>query len=428
MNRVVYRLLKRYLMRSAWLYAFFGVLQFLMLGAFWAAKYDRVPIPGVLLGIWGAIAAVNNQSLAWRSLPLRARDASLFRWWAIAGVPGIYVVLLTLISWASQHSSGFPTPDDGTVFEGILAIWSVLGILAGLSRAADWCSKKSHTAKIVGAVVIAALLVYGVPVGSTVRPYSKVFIGAGLILLFASAARARGGMDWHWPHLAGLAPQSSHQQASSWLKHRFGLSAILIPLAQRTAIFASIATLIFVSLQHLFPRASVWLFWVYFIGLSTAGFLLTYRVRMAFQPLRCLPLSAKQLAGLLQLFGALPGLATLGLTLLISRFVLNAGLDIGLVATFALVIIATQIFPLLQMNAPNRNRFLQHWMPVYQRIFWPVYLGLMAASYNDAYGRFTWIRWPLQAAGVVLCIVGHFVLVQQLRAGIRPSSNENAFS
>jgi hypothetical protein len=67
-----------------------------------------------------------------------------------------------------------------------------------------------------------------------------------------------------------------------------------------------------------------------------------------------------------------------------NRIVLNAGLDIGLVATFALVSIATQSFPLLQTKMPNRNRFLQYWMPVYQRIFWPVYLGLMAASYHDA--------------------------------------------
>jgi hypothetical protein len=427
MNAIVYRLLKGYLKRSAWLYAFFGVLQFLMLGAFWAAKYDRVPVPGVLLGLWGAIAAVKNHCLAWRSLPLRARDASLFRWWAIAGVPGIYLVLLALLSRASQRSSGFPTPADATILEGILAAWSLLGILAGLARAADWSSKKSRTAKIIGAAAGAALLVYGVPVGSIVRPYSLVFIGAGLIVLFASAARARRGMDWRWPHPADRAPRSSHQQVS-WLKHRFGPSAILIPFAQRTTIFAGVATLIIVSLQYLFPRASIWLFWVYFIGLSTAGFLLTYRVRMSFQPLRCLPLSAKQLAGSLQLFGALPGLATLGLTLLINRIVLNAGLDIGLVATFALVIIATQSFPLMQMNMRNQNRFLQYWMPVYQRIFWPVYLGLMAASYHDAFGRFTWMRWPLQAGGVALCIIGYFILVQQLRAGIRPSSNENAFS
>jgi hypothetical protein len=427
-NRTVLKLLKGYLARSGWLYAFVGVLQFLMTEFYWAKRYDRVPAVGVILGVWGAAAALNHRSLVWRSLPLNSRDAGLFRWWAIAGVPGIYLVLLTFISWASQHSSGFPTPGDAAIFEGILASWSVLGILAALSRAPDWSRKKSRPAKFIGAMVGAALLVYGVPVGSAVRPYSMTFVGAGLILLFTSAARARGAMDWRWLDLADRAPHSSHQQASSWPKQRLGLSAILIPLAQRTAIFTAVATVIMVSLQQLFPRASVWLFWVYFIGLSSAGFLMTYRVRRALLPLRCLPLSAKQLAGLLQLLGALPGLATLGLTLLINRIVLDAGVNIGLVANFALVIIAFQSFPQLQTKMPHRNRFLEHWMPIYQRIFVPAYLGVMAASWNDAYGRFTWMRWPLQAAGVVLCIIGYFVLVQQLRAGIRPSSNENAFS
>jgi hypothetical protein len=34
----------------------------------------------------------------------------------------------------------------------------------------------------------------------------------------------------------------------------------------------------------------------------------------------------------------------------------------------------------------------------------------------------------LQAAGVALCVIGYFVMVYQLRAGIRPTGNENAFS
>jgi hypothetical protein len=57
-----------------------------------------------------------------------------------------------------------------------------------------------------------------------------------------------------------------------------------------------------------------------------------------------------------------------------------------------------------------------------------VYLGVMAAGLSGAYGRSAWMRWPLQATGVVLCVVGYFILVQQLRSGIRPSNNENAFS
>jgi hypothetical protein len=429
MNPTVYGLLKRYLARGVWLYAFLGLLQFMMAGVYWWRGYDRVPAAAVLLGVWGAVAALNTHSLVWRSLPLTSRDVSLFRWWATAGAPGIFLTLLTLIAWAAQRSSGFPAPGAAAILDGLLATWSVLGVLATLSRSSQQPAARLRQAKIAAATVGSTLLlVYGLPVGSDARPYSIVFDCAGLTLLLVSAVRARRGVDWRWPDLAGRGAGSARLRSNLWGTQRYGIRVILIPLAQRTAIFAVVATAIIVSLQRVFPRASIALFWVYFIGLSTAGFLLTYQVRRAFQPLRCLPLSAKQLAGWLQLFGALPGLATLGLTLLINRAVLNAGLDVALVATFAFVIIASQALPLWPTVLPHRNMFFAYWFPLFQRILMPAYLGLMAASWSEAYGRFTWMRWPLQAAGVALCVIGYFVLVHQLRAGIRPSSNENAFS
>jgi hypothetical protein len=66
MNPTVYGLLKRYLARSVWLYAFLGLLQFMLTGVYWVEGYDRVPTAGVLLGIWGAVAALNTHSLVWR--------------------------------------------------------------------------------------------------------------------------------------------------------------------------------------------------------------------------------------------------------------------------------------------------------------------------------------------------------------------------
>jgi hypothetical protein len=429
MNPTVYRLLKGYLIRSAWLYAFIGLLQFMMTGVYWWRGYDRVPAAGVLLGIWGAVAALNTHSLAWRSLPLTSRDAGVFRWWAMAGAPGIFLTLLTLIAWASQRSSGLPVPGAAAILDGLLSIWAVLGVLAMLSRSSQRPAARLRRAKMAAAAVGSTLLlVYGLPAGSAARPYSMIFWCAGLTLLFVSAVRAHRGVDWRWPDLADRRASPERLRSTLWGTQRYGISVILIPLAQRTAIFAVVATVIIVSLQRVFPRASIALFWVYFIGLSTAGFLLTYQVRRALQPLRCLPLSAKQLAGWLQLFGALPGLATLGLTLLINRAVLNVGLDVAQVATFAFVIIASQALPLWTMALPHRSIFFAYWFPLFQRILLPVYIGLMAVSWSEAYSRFAWMRWPLQAAGVALCVIGYFVLVQQLRAGIRPSSNENAFS
>ena len=88
------------------------------------------------------------------------------------------------------------------------------------------------------------------PVGSAARPYSAVFICAGLILLFVSGARARRGLDWRWPDIANRSAKSRPEHASLWRTHRYGLSAILIPLAQRSAILAVVATVIIVSLQR----------------------------------------------------------------------------------------------------------------------------------------------------------------------------------
>jgi hypothetical protein len=202
----------------------------------------------------------------------------------------------------------------------------------------------------------------------------------------------------------------------------------LLPLLRRTAVVALIATALVVLLHFILPRAGAALFWIYFIGISTAGFLLTFQIRSALPPLRCLPLSARQLAGLLLILGALPGVATLGLTFLINRALLTVDVDFSAFATVALIIIASQALPLGQENARVQATFLGRWFPLAQRILLPVYIGVMGATFSGAFATLWWFRWGLVAAGVGLCFSGYFVLVNQLRAGIRPSSNENIFS
>ena len=79
------RLLKGYLLHSAWLYSAGGLMQFLLTDFYWREGFSRVSVPAALLGLWGIAAAINGYNLVWRSLPLANRDASIFRWWAIAG-------------------------------------------------------------------------------------------------------------------------------------------------------------------------------------------------------------------------------------------------------------------------------------------------------------------------------------------------------
>jgi hypothetical protein len=429
-NRTVYKLLKGYLFRSVWLYAFLGVAQFCSTGVYWLRGFGRMPVIGLALGIWGAAAALNANSLVWRSLPIAAKDASAFRWWAVAGAPGIYVTLLTGIVWASQRSSGFRTPAPDIVLEGIFAIWAVLGVVAVLFRTPAFYATRAPSAKTTATVTfIIVLLCYGVPVGSAVRPYSIGFIAVGIVLLMVSAAQGYSARHWRWPDIASRSSVPAKKRSAAPIAHRYGIWTVLLPLLQRTAIVAVIATAVVVVLHFVFPRAGAALFWVYFVGISTAGFLLTFQFRSALPPLRCLPLSAKQLAGLLLVFGALPGVATLGAAFLINRAILNVDMDFSAVATTALIIIASQALPLRQENARVPATF-GRWFPLIQRISLPLYIGVMAASftYSGAFEALWWFRWGLIAGGVGLCVSGYFILVYQLRAGIRPSNNEKFFS
>ena len=427
MNRTVYKLLKAYLFRSVWPYVFLGLAQFGLTGVYWLRGWGRMPIAGATLGLWGAATALNANSLVWRSLPLNCRDASGFRWWAMAGAPGIYLTLVTGILWASHRSSGFPTPAPDIILEGIFANWAVLGVVAVLFRSPAFYLVRVLGAKTIAAVTCAIILLcYGVPVGLADRPYSIVFIAVGMVLLVISAARAHRDRHWRWPDIASRTSPPAKRSHTTPSVHLYGIWTVLVPLLQRTAIHALITIALVVVLHFIFPRAGAALFWVYFIGISTAGSLLTFQIRSALQALRCLPLNTTQLAGLLQVLGALPGVATLGLTFFINRTLVN--LDFSAVATFGLIIIASQALPLGQQNARVPDILRGRWFPLAQRILLSAYIGVMGATYSGAVASLWWFRWGLVAAGVGLCLSGYFILVYQLRAGIRPSNNEKLFS
>lgn len=430
MNRTVRELLQGYLFRSAWLYAFFGVAQFCMTGVYWLRGWGRMPVAGMALGLWGAAAALNANSLVWRSLPLSFRDASVFRWWAIAGAPGLYATLLTGIVWVSQHSSGFQTPTPDVIWEGVFASWAVLGVVAAVFRSPQFY-RRPMWAKANATVACATIaLFYGVPVGSGARPYSIVFIAIGMVLLISSAARAYEGKHWRWPDMSGRTSATAKKAGVAPVAYRYGIWTVLLPLLRRTAIVASLATALAVLLHVLLPRAGVALSWIYFICISTAGYVFTFQIRLALQALRCLPLSTKQLAGLLLVLGALPGIATLGPALLVSRALLDVDMNFSAVGAFALIVIAAQALPLTQENARVQGFFLGRWFPLAQRILFLGYLAFLGATtmQNGAFAALWWFRWGIVAGGVALCLSGYFILVHQLRAGIRPSSNERLLS
>jgi len=123
----------------------------------------------------------------------------------------------------------------------------------------------------------------------------------------------------------------------------------------------------------------------------------------------------------------------LGLTLIVNRMFLNVGIGIKEVAIITLIVCSYQGVLeygqfAQQPNEALRGPFLALWLPIIQRIIWPAWIGVMAASYFSAYLSRPWLLWLLFGIGVLLCIAGHFGLVRVLRSGIRPARNPNDFA
>ena len=429
MNRTVYKLLTGYLLRSVWLYGLLGLVQFCITELYWVRGSMRVTAPAALLGLWGIAAAINAQSLVWRSLPLNARDASVFRWWAIAGAPGVFLTLIDAITWASQRTaSRLPAPTLDALLQSLLMGWAAVGVVAALPVVGRRIRGRFVLRAATVLVAAYALwLIYGLPTYSASPVVSMAFAAIGLGSLASSATQAARGKLWRWPDLLNRSAKPQRQSAL-WIGPRFGINAILIPLLKRSAGFALMATGSIVLLYRIFPGAGAILFWSYFIAISTTGFLLTFQVRSAIQTLRILPLSAKQLAGMLQFYGALPGFATLALALLANSTLLHVKLDPAEFATFALIIVASQALPIRPAVPRATGPVFRKWLPLFQRTFLPAYMGFLVLNFGGMFSRWWWFKWPLIGTGVVLCFVGYYTLVHQLRSGIRPSSNETFFS
>jgi hypothetical protein len=429
MTQASYRLLKGYLLRSVWLYSAVGVMQFLLTDFYWREGIARVSVPGALLGLWGIVAAINKYNLVWRSLPLTHRDASIFRWWAVAGAPGLWLSLCDAIAWASERTSpGLSAPPLSSLLLSVLLGWAALGAIAAAPTVARILRGRKWRIAAAFFAAYALWLIYGVPSYSASPTVAVAVWAAGSSLLVFSAIEAARGKLWRWPDLASGDGQASLRKEQRAMQARFGINAILIPLLKRTLVFALEATVGMLLLYWFFPGAVAWLFWIYFISISTAGFLLTYQVRSAIPILRSLPLSTKRLAVGLQVFGAIPGVATLGLALLVNAVVLHVRLDPVAFATFALIVVASQALPIPE---PPRLRagtaVFVKWVRMLQRLYLPFYIGIVLLNYGGAWAMW-WFKWPLIAAGIVLCLAGYFTLVRQLRAGVRPESNDGVFS
>jgi hypothetical protein len=298
-------------------------------------------------------------------------------------------------------------------------------------------------AKMSALTVLAAVFaVYGLPIEADSLASSGFFVGAGLVLTVLGVLRARRASDKRWVYAARsklrLKFWSAAPEAASGL---YGIKSFYVPVTRYTVVLtaAAIAGLVVahtVFSSRLQGKADMLLLLVVFVGLSTSGSVLTYRLRAATQPLRCLPLSANRLASLLQILGALPGMIAAMLTLLAARFLLQLNIDIWTSAGFALTLFSS--FGMIGLTQKWQERphyrgvFMQHFLSVIQGSLVPGYFGLVfvqivgSGYWSAPVGTaIHWIWLPL----CIFCFgIGHFAMVRYLRGGIRPAADQVAFS
>jgi hypothetical protein len=445
-NAIVYCLLKGFLARSAWLYAILGVASYMMSGGFWALRIDRIPLVGMWLGLWGGIAAFNARSLVWRSLPIAISDIAQYRWWASVGAPGCFITVITLLSWGVQLSARLPAPAGFEVLKSVVVNWSILALVAACwdeIRYPSGHSKSAAAAKTLLLVALCVLLTsYGLP--NKVDTFAPVwaFVSAGLVLLMLGVLRARRATDKRWVYaVRGKLPLKFWSTAPKAASGPYGVQSFYAPLMRYTVALTT-AAIVGLVVAHIafssktYPKVDRFVLLTVLVGLSTSSSVLNYRLRTSMQPLRCLPLSANRLAMILQIIGSLPGMIAAILTLQTARFLLQLPIDVWASGGFALIFFSSfgliGFSPKWQGQPQYRGVFVQHWLPVIQGSLMPGYIGLVFVNLVEDGVKYPWLRaatnWIWLPLGIFCFGVGHYALLRYLRAGIRPSTEQNAFS
>jgi hypothetical protein len=444
-NATVYRLLKGFLARSVWLYAICGVAAYMMSGAFWALRIQRIPLVGIWLGLWGSIAAFNSQNLVWRSLPIALPNIALYRWWTAVAAPGCFLTALIVLSWGVQLSARLPAPDGLQVLLDVLVNWAALALVAASwdgIRCSTHQSKVAAVAKTLLLVAIGAMSTgYGLPIEADSLAGVGASMGAGLVLLVLGALRAQRTADKHWVFAAsgGHFSLPWHRQGATQ-STLVGLKVLYVPALRYGLILAALTSLGLVIANKLvsydkFPHAATILLIFALVVHSTATYVLNHRLRTSAHLLRCLPLSVNRLAGLLQIITVLPGLIAAMATLLTVRWTLHFNINMWVASSFALTLFGS----LGIVNQSERWQEQQvyrgplRWLPLIQSLLVPGWFGIMATVLAVDTGiwsssRFGLIGWVCLGLGVFFFALGHLLSVRHLRAGIRPSASQTSFS
>jgi hypothetical protein len=354
-----------------------------------------------------------------RTLPIKARELALLRWWERIGAPLPFIALGIVMAWFSNRGSGLPVPPFESLWMPVAASLATLGFLSVLPLPTLSAGRGNLP---VFAVVWLALVIggiYGVPLDLLHGLLPLGLLVCGSILALISLGLARSGRVLQAPPLARVfAGFSAQEREASDARWHFSGWSVLVIQWMGSLLLMAFASVVVVSIVrphvHVLQQALPWVF----VSITGAvGTMVARRWLCSVRALLCLPIRRSTLALIVCLALMAPVVVSSALATAVNMVVPEWGIAIPL---YMLPVFA--IVPALEMSwhrpqatqaVPNA---VQQWSPIMQLVAWPLWTGsFMSLELTRLLPG--WFDILAISAAAVLAVVAYLVVLGRLRAG-----------
>ena len=419
MNGEVLRLLLDYHRRTLGVWVLVVFVQLMQMSAIWVFGSGHVPMVGAVIASLAFCATWDSPHIVMRTLPIKARELALLRWWERIGMPMLFVTLAFVLAWFSNEGTRFPTPPFLSLWQPVLASFATLGVLSVLPLPMLSATRSNVPVFVVVWMALAIGGLFGVPKEWLPEPLPQALLIGGLLLASASLRLARSGRVLQMPPLSRLFAgwRSPEAVVSTARSHFRGWPVLALQWMRMIALlaFASVVVISIVRPHvHVFQQALPWIF----VSVTGAvGTVLARRWLRSVRALQCMPIRSTTLALIVCVALMAPVVVSSVLATAVSAIVPGWGIVVPLymVPVFAIV-------PALQVSGSGVQTnhavpsAIQQWGPIMQIVAWPLWTGsfmsleltrLMPAGFEII----------ALAAAVVLAVVAYGIVFHRIRSG-----------
>lgn len=417
MNRAIFTLLVDYHRRTLGAWALVVFVQLMQTSVIWTLGNDHLPIVGAVIATLVFCSTWDSPHLVIRTLPIKARELALLRWWERIAMPMLFITLGYVLAWFSNRGSAFPTPPFLDLWKPISASLATLASLSVMPLPMLSAQRSKRSALVVVGIAMSIAGLYGLPMEWLPEPLPSALLTCGALLALASLGLARSGrvLQMPWPVLAATAPGRNTPIA----RLHFRGWPVLVMQWTRTTLLLAFASIVVISLirphVHFLEQTLPWIF-VSVTG--AAGTILGRRWLSSGRSLQCLPMRSSTLALIVCLALMAPMVITSLLATAVNAVVPGWGISIPLymVPVFAIVPALEISWYNVQTSHPVASS-VQQWSPIMQVVAWPLWTGsVMSLALTRLFPA--WFEVIAVGTAVVLAGVAYIVVLVRIRSGM----------